>query len=40
MKLEQPLPLKQVKYMPGTNELQEFFNAGATLAEELLTKIK
>lgn len=39
MKLEQPLPLKQVKYMPTQNELQEFFDAGVTLAEELLAKI-
>lgn len=40
MKLEQPLPLKQVKYMPTQNELQEFFDAGAALAEQLLEKIK
>ena len=40
MKLEQPLPLKQVKYMPSESDLQEFFTAGATLAEQLLEKIK
>jgi hypothetical protein len=39
MKLEQPLPMKQVKYMPQSNEIVEFFNAGAELAEKLLEKI-
>ena len=39
LKLEQPLPMKQVKYMPQSNETEEFFNAGAELAEKLLEKI-
>ena len=40
MKLEQPFPLKQVKYMPSEADLQELFNTGASLAEQLLEKIK
>ena len=40
MKLEQPLPFKQVKYMPQSSDLEEFFKAGAALAEQLLEKIK
>ena len=40
MKIEQPCPMKQVKYMPTEADLQEFFNTGAALAEQLLEKIK
>ena len=40
MKIEQPCPMKQVKYMPSEADLQEFFNTGAALAEQLLEKIK
>ena len=40
MKLTQPLPMKQVKYMPSEADLQEFFNNGAALAEQLLESIK
>ena len=40
MKLEQPVPMKQVKYMPTESELQEFFNTGVLLAEQLLAKVK
>jgi hypothetical protein len=32
--------MKQVKYMPTESELQEFFNTGVQLAEQLLEKIK
>jgi flavorubredoxin len=39
MKIEQPFPMKQVKYMPAEADLQEFFNTGAALAEQLLEKI-
>lgn len=40
MKLEQPVPMKQVKYMPSESDLQEFFDAGVQLAGVLLEKIK
>ena len=40
MKIEQPCPMKQVKYMPTEADLQEFFNTGAALAEQLLAKVK
>lgn len=40
MKIEQPFPMKQVKYMPTAEELQSFFDTGAALAEQLLEKIK
>lgn len=40
MKIEQPCPMKQVKYMPTEADLQEFFNTGVALAEQLLEKIK
>ena len=40
LKLEQPLPFKQVKYMPQSSDLEEFFKAGVSLAEQLLEKTK
>ena len=40
LKLEQPLPFKQVKYMPQSSDLEELFKAGVSLAEQLLEKTK
>ena len=40
LKLEQPVPFKQVRYMPQSSDLEEFFKAGVSLAEQLLEKTK